>query len=118
MLDPAILKSPAGTVILDILQKHDVCYEIQSQALPGIISFWREVTEVIEKEPLRVSNHYCKLPFLIKIDMFMQCSYNLKAGLGFSPAESYFSPVMGRKGEKYLSAVVFTVMGRNSPTLS
>lgn len=54
MLDPAILKCPAGTAILDILQKHDICYEIQPQVLPGIITFWREVTEIVEKEPLHL----------------------------------------------------------------
>jgi hypothetical protein len=57
MLDPTILKSSAGTVILDTLQKLDITYEIQSQPLAGIITFWREVTEVVEKQPLRVSKH-------------------------------------------------------------
>ena len=55
MLDPAILKSSSGTVILETLQKLDITYEIQPQPLAGIITFWREVTQVVEKQPLRVS---------------------------------------------------------------
>ena len=67
MLDPAVLKCPAGTAILNTLQKHDICYEIQSQVLPGIITFWREVTELVEKEPLQVSNYYLQLLSLLGI---------------------------------------------------
>ena len=54
VIDPAVLKTPGGSTMLDTLQKAEVKYEIVAQPLPNIVTFWREVTKVTETEPQQV----------------------------------------------------------------
>ena len=54
VIDPAVLKTPGGSTVLETLQKSEVKYEIVPQPLPNTVTFWREVTEVTETEPLQV----------------------------------------------------------------
>ena len=54
VIDPAVLKTPGGSTVLDTLQKGEVKYEIVAQPLPNIVTFWREVTKVTETEPQQV----------------------------------------------------------------
>ena len=55
VLDPGVLKESYGTAILDGFQKQEVRYDIQPQAVPNIITYWREVTELVDKGPGQVS---------------------------------------------------------------
>ncbi|KAK2178178.1 hypothetical protein NP493_556g00062 [Ridgeia piscesae] len=57
VIDPAVLKTPGGSTVLDILQKAEVKYEIVAQPLPNIVTFWREVTKVTETEPQQLHSH-------------------------------------------------------------
>lgn len=54
MLAPGTLTPPMGGAILDVLQKADIKYAVQPQALENIVTFWREVTDVKEVEPMQV----------------------------------------------------------------
>ena len=55
MMDPVVLKYPGSTALLQLYQQHEVNYEVTVQPVPGLITFWREVTEVIESAPLKVT---------------------------------------------------------------
>ena len=55
VIDPAVLKTPGGSTLLETLHKSEVKYEIVAQPLANIVTFWREVTNVKETEPQQVA---------------------------------------------------------------
>lgn len=62
ILDIHLMNEPCGTTILELLQSNGIKYEVQKQAQPNIITFWRVEAVVTEAEPKKVIV-YCSHTF-------------------------------------------------------
>jgi alcohol dehydrogenase class IV len=58
ILDSHLMNEPFGTSILELLQSNGIKYEVQKQAQPNIITFWRAEAVVTEEEPKKVIARY------------------------------------------------------------
>ena len=48
MVDPGVLQCPGAAAILPFLSEQNIRFNVQPQPQKGLITFWRETTEVIE----------------------------------------------------------------------
>jgi phosphoglucomutase len=57
VLDTHLINEPCAASILELLQSNGIKYEVQEQAQPNIITFWRAEAVVTEAEPKKVISY-------------------------------------------------------------